>query len=99
MERVWREVGIAGPRRISTCLTRYLGFPERMGSRRIVLKVNALRITQRPDVPLYVFGINGRLVQQFSTVRIAERDGAGELAGYQRARVSTHIRDIRNYLQ
>src|SRR5436305_11913054 len=63
-----------------------------------VLRVNALRVEQRPDVPLFVFGIDGRLVQQFASVHFAERDGSGELLGYQRARVERHIREIRDYL-
>jgi DGQHR domain-containing protein len=63
-----------------------------------VLRVNALRVEQRPDVPLFVFGIDGRLVHQFASVQFAEREGSGELLGYQRSRVERHIREIRDYL-
>ena len=60
--------------------------------------VNALRVEQRPDVPLYVFGIDGRLIQQFASVQFADRDASGELIGYQRTRVEHHIQEIRDYL-
>jgi DGQHR domain-containing protein len=63
-----------------------------------VLKLNALRIVQRQDVPLYVFGVNGRLIHQFATVDRASRDESGVLTGFQRDRVQQHIGDIRRYL-
>jgi len=60
--------------------------------------VNALRVEQRPDIPLFVFGINGRLIQQFAAVQFAARNDTGVLVGYQRTRVEHHIREIFNYL-
>jgi DGQHR domain-containing protein len=63
-----------------------------------VLRLNSLRVEQRPDVPLFVFGVNGRLVHQFASVQGAERTADGVLAGYQRARVERHIREIHAYL-
>lgn len=63
------------------------------------LKVNALRILQRADVPLYVFGIEGRLVHEIASVDEARRTDVGALVGYQRERVESHIRDIRKYLE
>jgi DGQHR domain-containing protein len=62
------------------------------------IRVNALRIEQRTDLPLYVFGVEGRLVHQFASVRFAVRTDDGVLAGYQRERVSRHIAEIRAYL-
>lgn len=62
------------------------------------LVVHALRIEQRPDAPLFAFGINGRLIQQFATVNPAHRDGKGVLEGYQRDQVRSHIKQIRDYL-
>lgn len=62
------------------------------------LIVHALRVEQRPDVPLYVFGVNGRLIHQFAGIQRANRDDDGVLQGYQRARVGRHIREIRDYL-
>jgi DGQHR domain-containing protein len=64
-----------------------------------VLRVNALRIEQRPDVPLYAFGVNGRLVHQFASVQPAERSVGGVLEGYQRTRVEKHIQEIYAYLR
>jgi DGQHR domain-containing protein len=66
--------------------------------RQQTLRLNALRVEQRPDVPLFVFGVNGRLVHQFASVQGAERTADGVLSGYQRARVERHIREIHAYL-
>lgn len=63
-----------------------------------VLRLNALRIEQREDVPLFVFGVNGRLIHQFASVQAARRAADGVLAGYQRLRVEQHIREIYTYL-
>ena len=60
--------------------------------------VNALRIEQRKDIPVYVFGVEGRLVHQLATVSYANRTEDGALVGYQRAKVTTHINDILSYL-
>jgi len=69
--------------------------PERV---RRTMRVNALRVEQRADVPLYVFGINGRLIPQFASVEAANRSAEGVLSGYQRARVQRHISEIHAYL-
>ena len=69
-----------------------------MTDRPMILRFAALRIEQRPDVPLYIFGVNGRLIHQFATVNFAERSVDGVLAGYQRTRVAAHIAQIRAYL-
>jgi len=63
-----------------------------------VLRVNALRVEQRSDIPLFVFGINGRLIHQFAAVQSAARNDDGVLVGYQRTRVQRHIQEIFNYL-
>lgn len=62
------------------------------------IKLNALRVQQRKDIPIYVFGIEGRLVHQVATVSYAERSKDGALTGYQRAAVSKHIKEILEYL-
>src|SRR6266536_2181744 len=74
------------------------GLPQMTLERRTALKLMALRIYQRNDVPLVVFGVGGRLLQQFVSVNAAQRTGNGALEGYQRDRVNRHIRDIRDYL-
>jgi DGQHR domain-containing protein len=62
------------------------------------IRVNALRVKQRPDVPVYVFGIEGRLVYQLASVSYAQRTKDGVLTGYQRGAVQRHIGDILSYL-
>lgn len=64
----------------------------------MILRFACLRIEQRSDVPLYVFGVNGRVIHQFASVDPAKRSADGVLAGYQRDRVEGHIRQIRGYL-
>lgn len=67
-------------------------------SRSGVLTLNALRIKQSAQIPIYVFGIDGRLVHQIATISYAERSKDGVLAGYQRGAVSAHIQEILDYL-
>lgn len=70
---------------------------SRRGQR--VLRLNALRIQQRSDVPLYVFGVDGRLIHGFASVQAANRSAEGVLSGYQRSRVERHISEIYAYLK
>lgn len=63
-----------------------------------VLTFAALRVEQRKDTPLYIFGVNGRTIPQFAAVSFAARSSEGVLAGYQRERVASHISQIRSYL-
>lgn len=60
--------------------------------------LNALRLRQSAGVELYVFGIDGRLIQQIATVDIARRPKDSGLKGYQREKVRRHILDIYEYL-
>jgi DGQHR domain-containing protein len=62
------------------------------------LRVTALRVEQREDVPLFVFGVNGRLIHRFAAVNFAQRSDDGILTGYQRDRVKSHIDQILAYL-
>lgn len=64
----------------------------------MVYKFAALQIKQRVDVPLYVFGVDGRIIHHFAAVNFAERTADGVLFGYQRSEVSSHIRQIAQYL-
>ncbi len=63
-----------------------------------VLRLHALRIEQRVDTPLFVFGVDGRMVHQFAAVDAAHRSSDGVLGGYQRTRVDRHIAEIYAYL-
>lgn len=69
-----------------------------MGKRRGVITLNALRVEQRVDIPIYVFGINGPLIHQIASVSFAERTEGGALRGYQRLAVKRHISEIHAYL-
>jgi DGQHR domain-containing protein len=62
------------------------------------IRLNALRLKQHKDVPVYVFGIEGRIVHQIASVSYAERAKDGTLSGYQREAVKGHIKDIYEYL-
>lgn len=62
------------------------------------LSLNALRIKQSPQIPIYVFGIDGKLVHQIATISYAERNKDGVLVGYQRGAVKAHIQQILDYL-
>jgi DGQHR domain-containing protein len=65
----------------------------------MTLKVHALRVEQRSDIPLYVFGVNGRMIHGFASVDGVRRSADGVLSGYQRERVERHIAEILNYLK
>jgi len=63
------------------------------------IRVNALRVRQRSDVPIFVFGIEGRIIHQVASVSYAQRSKDGVLSGYQRGAVQKHIQEILDYLQ
>lgn len=62
------------------------------------IRVNALRVKQRAEVPIYVFGIDGKLIQNLASVSHAQRTKSGVLTGYQRGPSAKHIREILDYL-
>src|SRR5690242_15286016 len=62
------------------------------------IRLNALRVALRKDIPIYVFGISGRFIHQIATVSYAERSKEGALTGYQRPAVRRHIKEILAYL-
>lgn len=63
-----------------------------------VLKLPALEVRQSPGRTLYSFAVDGKVVHQFATVsRVKRREG--ELEGYQRPEVLSHIDEIRAYLE
>ncbi len=62
------------------------------------LTLNALRVEQRKDTPIYVFGVEGRVVSHIASVSYAKRNREGVLDGYQRGAVSGHINAILAYL-
>lgn len=60
--------------------------------------VNALRLNQHSSVPIYVFGIDGKLIQNVASISLAQRNKSGDLSGYQRGRAEKHIKEILDYL-
>lgn len=61
-------------------------------------EVRALRIVQVPDHPLYVFMLRAAEILQLADVSRVSRDEAGDLIGYQRAEVRSHVKEIVDYL-
>ncbi len=63
------------------------------------LRLPALRISQGPERTLFAFAVDGKLVQEFAAVSRVKRDGDGDVLGYQRPEVRSHIAEIRRYLE
>jgi DGQHR domain-containing protein len=63
-----------------------------------VLRVPALEVKQGVRI-LYTFAIDGKTVPEIATVSRISRADDGELGGYQRPEVISHIEEIRNYLE
>lgn len=62
------------------------------------LRVPAIEVEQSPGRKLYTFAIDGRLVHRFATISRVKRTD-GQLGGYQRPEVVSHIEEIRNYIE
>jgi DGQHR domain-containing protein len=58
----------------------------------------ALRITQVAQAPLYMFTLTAGEILQVADVSRVSRDDLGELIGYQRPEVRSHIKEIADYL-
>ncbi|MFW0793296.1 DGQHR domain-containing protein DpdB [Gordonia sp. CPCC 205515] len=65
---------------------------------RKVMRLPALRIKQG-DREIYSFAVDGKQLLDFTTVSRIGRGEDGELAGYQRPEVLSHIRAIRRYIE
>jgi DGQHR domain-containing protein len=63
------------------------------------LRVPALEIQQGPNRRIFTFAVDGKLLHRFAGVSRIRRGSAGELAGYQRPEVLSHISEIRGYLE
>lgn len=63
------------------------------------LRLPALRVQQGPERTLFAFAVDGKLVPQFAAVSRVNRDGTGDVIGYQRPEVRSHIGEIRRYLE
>jgi DGQHR domain-containing protein len=58
----------------------------------------ALRITQAAQGPLYMFTLTASEILQVADISRVNRDDLGELIGYQRPEVRSHIQEITEYL-
>lgn len=58
----------------------------------------ALRIDQTPDVTLYMFTLTASEILQIADISRVSRDEAGNLIGYQRPEVRSHVKEIVDYL-
>jgi DGQHR domain-containing protein len=65
---------------------------------RYLIRLPALEITQG-ERRIYVFGVDGKRLHEFTTVSRVHRDHEESLRGYQRPEVLSHIRAIRRYLE
>jgi DGQHR domain-containing protein len=63
------------------------------------LKLPAVEVHQSPGRKLYSFAVDGKLVHRFAAISRVNRQKDGELRGYQRPEVLSHIEEIRNYLE
>ncbi len=63
------------------------------------IQVPAIRLQLPSGRELYAFGFDGKHVGTFAAVSRIRRGPNGELGGYQRPEVLSHIAEIRNYLE
>ena len=63
------------------------------------LRLPALKISQGPERTLFAFAVDGKVIQQFAAVSRVKRGGDGDVLGYQRPEVRSHIAEIRRYLE
>jgi DGQHR domain-containing protein len=63
-----------------------------------VLTRRALRITQAAHAPLYMFTLTAGEILEVADISRVSRDDLGELIGYQRPEVRSHIQEIADYL-
>lgn len=63
------------------------------------LRLPAIEVTQAPRRTIYTFAVDGKMVHRFATISRVARSEGGELTGYQRPEVLSHIDEIRAYLE
>ena len=63
------------------------------------LELPALEISQGPKRRLYLFGVDGKRLEEFATVSRVRRQKGTKVEGYQRPEVIAHIAEIRRYLE
>jgi DGQHR domain-containing protein len=73
--------------------------PRRGKGPREILSAPAIEIRQSPGRKLFVFSVDGKSLPRFAAVSRVGRDDGDEVIGYQRPEVSSHIDQIRRYLE
>lgn len=63
-----------------------------------MIERRALRLEQPGGNVVYLFSLAPREILEFADISRIGRDDAGELIGYQRPGVRSHVQDIRDYL-
>jgi DGQHR domain-containing protein len=63
------------------------------------LRLPALQVKQGPKRMLYSFSVDGKLVHRFATISRVRRDEEGQLRGYQRPEVLSHIDEIKRFIE
>lgn len=63
------------------------------------LELPALEISQGPKRRIYLFGVDGKRLEEFATVSRVRRHKGAKVEGYQRPEVIAHIAEIRRYLE
>ncbi len=63
-----------------------------------VIRRRALRVSQDPKHPLYLFTLTAEELLRIADVSRLSRNASGALIGYQRAEVKRHVRNIVEYL-
>lgn len=64
-----------------------------------VLRLPALEVSQGPGRLLYTFAVDGKMLPSFTTVSRIRCGDDGDIEGYQRPEVISHIAAIRRYLE
>lgn len=62
------------------------------------LRVEAIRIEQNPEHPIYLFALTGPQLHSIADISRVSRNDAGELIGYQREEVRRHVQEIASYI-
>lgn len=63
-----------------------------------IYRFPALSARQAPDHEVFVFAAEPKQVLEFAQIERVGRKDSGELKGFQRHQISSHIKDIRSYL-
>jgi DGQHR domain-containing protein len=63
------------------------------------IRLPAIEVKQGPGRTLYTFAVDGKLVHRFATISRVARSEGGDLTGYQRPEVVSHIEEIRTYIE